>query len=66
MLFSPKTLDRKMRLAQERQRQQLQLAANPTTCPVRYRCHKYEGYRCGFEQVGTVAACPKRKRMEER
>ena len=39
----------------------------PTTttheCPVRDRCHQYAGYRCGFEQAGTVAACPKRRRM---
>ena len=35
-------------------------------CPVRDRCHKYAGYRCGFEQVGTVEACPKKRRLEGR
>jgi len=44
------------------------LRSAPTTamreCPVRDRCHEYSGYRCGFEIAGTVAACPKRKRME--
>ena len=33
-------------------------------CPVRHRCHMYEGYRCGFELVGTVRDCPKRRRLE--
>jgi hypothetical protein len=33
-------------------------------CPVRDRCHKYTGYRCGFEQARTVRGCPKRKRLE--
>ena len=32
-------------------------------CPVRDKCHKYAGYRCGFEQAGTVVVCPKRKRL---
>ena len=45
------------------------LQSTPTTsplhtCPARDRCHDYTGYRCGFEQAGTVEACPKRKRME--
>ena len=35
-------------------------------CPVRDRCHQYAGYRCGFEQAGTVAACPKKRRLEGR
>jgi len=39
-------------------------AAQLDTCPVRDRCHDFAGYRCGFEQAGTVAACPKRRRME--
>ena len=34
-------------------------------CPVRDKCHDYgDGYKCGFEQAGSVMACHKRKRME--
>ena len=38
-------------------------------CPVRHKCllpilGKNTAYRCGFELVGTVLACHKRKRME--
>jgi hypothetical protein len=39
-------------------------------CPVRDRCLEVmridaagSVYRCGFEIAGTVAACPKRRRM---
>ena len=40
-------------------------------CPVRSRClldilTNSAGYRCGFEQAGTVEACPKRRRLEGR
>ena len=40
-----------------------------TRCPVRDRCllvilGENTAYRCGFEQAGTVPACPKRQRLE--
>ena len=40
-------------------------------CPVRSRClldilTNSAGYRCGFEQADTIAACPKRERLEGR
>ena len=39
-------------------------------CPVRDRClasilEQNDRYKCGFEQAGSVNACPKRKRMED-
>ena len=44
----------------------VQAASLPETCPVRDRCllailTNAPGYRCGFEQAGTVNACPKRR-----
>jgi len=40
-------------------------------CPVRDRClldilTNSAGYRCGYEQVGTVEACLKKRRLEGR
>ena len=35
-------------------------------CPVRDRCHDYgDGYKCGFEQAGTVNGCKKYKKWKE-
>ena len=40
-----------------------------TRCPHRDRCHKdtgitRPGYRCGFEQAGTVRGCKRRREYE--
>ena len=43
-----------------------QAAQKPQVCPVRHLCllaTMRSDYRCGFEQAGTVAACPKRRRL---